>query len=215
MTNPGNAVGTNAAYGGRTSVNAFNDNLATYASPGVLSGWACSPKSGLTIQIGGNGITRDVAIAEDDTGNRTTINNRSGVPIDITLPAAPATGTRIDSIVAYVTNPSQVSTEERVTPLFDNPSVCGIIAVSSAASLTPTAPTESDIRAAITADGGSGTTAYYVELARVVVQAGATDIVNSDITNFPKRGIGNKQDKINYGTSLPSTGFDGQMFVLI
>ena len=54
MTNPNNAVGTNAAYGGRTSVNAFNDDLTIY-SRGILSGWACSPKSGMTVQIGGNG----------------------------------------------------------------------------------------------------------------------------------------------------------------
>lgn len=215
MTNPGNAVGTNAAYGGRTSVNAFNDNLATYESAGVLSGWVCSPKSGLTVQLGGSGTTKDVAIAENDTGDRTSVNNISTVPIDVTLPAAPATNPRIDSIVAYVMNPPQVTVAEGETPTSDNPEVCGLIVVSGTAATTPSAPTESAIRTAITADGGSGTTAYYVELARIVVQAGATDIVASDITNFPKIGIGNKQNKINYGTSLPSTGFDGEMFVLI
>lgn len=45
MTNPNNAVGTNGAYNGRTSVNAFNDNLAVYTSRGVISGWAMAPDS--------------------------------------------------------------------------------------------------------------------------------------------------------------------------
>ncbi len=245
MTNPGNAIGTNGAYGGRTSVNAFNDNLATYAGRCVLSGWECVPKTGLTIQIGGNGTTRDVAIAQDDIGNRTTINNISASPIDITLATPAVANPRIDTIVAYVTNPPQVTAAEGTTPPVDNPEVCGIIAVSGTAAASPNAPTESAIRTAITADGGSGTTAYYVELAQITVPAGATDIVVSNITNMPKKGLssaltqtdivqvtgqstttimsqksvtdslGSYQPKITYGSSLPSTGTNGQIFILI
>ena len=69
MTNPNNAIGTNGAYGGRTSVNAFNDNLAIYQGRGILSGFAVSPNAGMSVAIGGNGTTRDVAIAEDNIGN--------------------------------------------------------------------------------------------------------------------------------------------------
>ena len=101
MTNPDNTVGTNAGYDGRTTPNAFNDILGAFTR-GIVSGWACTPKTGMTVQLGGNGFTRDVAIAEDNAGNKTTINNRTATPVEITLAGAPATGNRIDSIVAYV-----------------------------------------------------------------------------------------------------------------
>ena len=180
MTNPNNAVGTNAAYGGRTSVNAFNDDLTIY-SRGILSGWACSPKSGMTVQIGGNGSERDAAVAEDNAGNKTSINNISGSPIDVTIPAAPATNNRIDLIVAYADNPpSGTST------VVDNPAACGIIVVSGTAASSPTAPTNATIRSAITADGASGSTAYYVILAQIRVGTGVTTIGSGVITQGAK-----------------------------
>lgn len=176
MTNPNNAVGTNAAYGGRTSVNAFNDGLNIY-SRGILSGWACSPKSGMTVQIGGNGSDRDAAVAEDNAGNKTSINNISGSPIDVTISAAPATNNRIDLIVAYADNPpSGTST------VVDNPAACGIIVVSGTAASSPTPPTNATIRSAITADGASGSTAYYVILAQIRVGTGVTTIGSGVIT---------------------------------
>lgn len=176
MTNPNDAIGTNAGFGGRTSPNAFNDNLAAY-SRGIVAGWACSPKSGMTVQIGGNGTVRDVAIAEDNAGNRTTINNRTGIPIDITLSGAPATGNRIDSIVAYVENPAQGTATD-----VDYAPASAIITVEGTASGTPSAPNEADIRTAITADGASGATAYYVELAQITVGQGVTTIGSSVIS---------------------------------
>lgn len=176
MTNPNNAVGTNAAYGGRTSVNAFNDDLNIY-SRGIISGWSCSPKSGMTVQIGGNGSERDVAAAEDNAGNKTSINNISGSPIDVTIPAAPATNNRIDLIVAYADNPpSGTST------VVDNPAACGIIVVSGTAAASPTEPTNAAIRSAITTDGATGSTAYYVILAKIRVGTGVTTIGSGVIT---------------------------------
>lgn len=174
-SNPNNAVGTNAAYGGRTSVNAFND-IATAYSRGILSGWACAPNSGLTVSLGGDGTNRDVAIAEDNAGNKTSINNISGSPIDVTLSAAPASNSRIDAIVAYVDNPPNGT-----STIVDNPGACGIIAVTGTVSASPTPPTENQIRTAITADGASGTTAYYVVLANITVVNGTTDITAGDI----------------------------------
>lgn len=174
-TNPNNAVGTNAAYGGRTSVNAFNDNLATYTT-GIVSGWECSPDSGLTVVLGGNGNTRDVAIAEDNSGNKTTINNISGTPISVTMDAAPGSNSRIDLVVAYVDNPPQGTSTTA-----DNPGACGIINVTGTASSTPIAPNDSAIRSAITADGASGTTAYYVILAEITIVSGTTDLTSDDI----------------------------------
>lgn len=170
MTNPNSAIGTNAAYGGRTSVNAFNDVLAGFTR-GILSGWACVPKSGLTISLGGSGTTRDVAVAENNTGDMTSINNLNNGAIDIDIDAAPISNSRIDAIVAYVDNPPQGD-----DTVADNPGACGLIVVSGTVAASPSAPTENAIRTAITADGASGTTAYYVVLAYVTIAAGTTDI---------------------------------------
>ena len=175
MTNPDNAVGTNAAYGGRTSVNAFNDDLAGYAR-GIMSGWVCQPNSGLTVSLGGSGSVRDVAVAEDNAGNKTTINNISGTPVDVTMSAAPGTNSRIDAIVAYVDNPPQGS-----STIADNYEACGLIAVDGTAASSPVAPSDGAIRSAITADGASGTTAYYVVLAYVTIASGTTDITGDMI----------------------------------
>jgi len=181
-TNPNNAVGTNAAYGGRTSTNAFNDGIALY-SRGILTGWTCMPNSGMTVSLGGDGSTRDVAVAEDNAGNKTTINNISGSPVDITMAAAPASNSRIDAVVAYVDNPAQGSSS-----VADNPSACGLIAVQGTAASSPVVPSEAQIRSGITADGASGTTAYYVVLAYITIVSGTTDIVSGDISQ-PKSNI--------------------------
>lgn len=174
-TNPNNAVGTNAAYDGRTSVKAFNDGIGAY-SRGILSGWACSPNTGMTVSLGGDGTTRDVAIAEDVGGNKITVNNISESPINVTMSAAPATNSRIDSIVAYVDNPPQGAATS-----IDNPGACGLIAVNGTAAADPVAPNDSAIRTAITADGASGATAYYVVLANITVASGTTTLTSEMI----------------------------------
>lgn len=186
MTNPGNALGTNGAYGGRTSVNAFNDVLAGYEGRGILSGWKCVPKAGLTLSFGGDGITRDVAIAEDDIGNKTTINNISEQPVDLTLAAAPSLGQRIDVIVAYVNNPP-----EGTNTAIDNPGACGLIDVQGeVVANNPVAPNEEAIRTAIGLDGGSSTSSYYVIFATVAIGEGVTDLTADDITAGAKLGMG-------------------------
>lgn len=185
-TNPNNAVGTNAAYGGRTSVKAFNDNIGAY-SRGIISGWACSPSSGMTVSLGGDGTTRDIAIAEDVAGNKTTINNISEAPISVTMGGAPSTNSRIDLIVAYVDNPPQGSATS-----IDNPGACGLIAVGGTAAADPVAPNDSAIRTAITADGASGSTAYYVVLATITIASGTTDLTSDNIAAGPSAGIGSQ-----------------------
>lgn len=187
MTNPNNAVGTNGAFGGRTSVNALNDVLAVFSGSGILSGWKCVPSSGMTVQIGGQDTDiRDVAIAEDPYGNRTTINNISQSPISITISAASASSNRYTSIVAYVNSPTNAS-----DTTLDNPTVVGIIAVNGTAKTSPTVPTDAQIRTAITADGGTGSAAYYVKLADIYIEAGLTTITGSYIV----------QDGMNTGPS--------------
>lgn len=184
MTNPDNAIGTNGAYGGRTSVNAANDVLGLFQSRGVLSGWEASPSTGLTISLGGDGTTRDVAVAEDNAGNKTTINNISQDPVDVTIPAAPASNSRIDLVVAYVDNPPQGTSTD-----LDNPGACGLIVVSGVAAATPVAPADGDIRSAITADGATGAQAYYVVLASVTIPTGTTTITSSMIAGGTSSGL--------------------------
>lgn len=184
MTNPNEAIGTNAGYNGRTTPNALNDNLAAF-SRGIVSGWACSPKSGMIVQIGGDGSTRDVAIAEDNAGNRTTINNRSGQPVDITIPASPSTGNRIDYIIAYVANPQAGIGADDV----DFPSQCGIIPVSGTVASSPSGPDAATIKSAITADGADGSTAYYIRLAYVYVGQGVSTIGSGSIYQGSKASM--------------------------
>ena len=203
MTNPNNAVGTNGAFGGRTSVNAFNDVLAL-VSKGVVSGWACSPSSGMTVQLGGVAGTRDVAVAEDNAGNKTTVNNISGSPIEVTIANASTTDNMIDYIVAYVSNPP--SGDEDVA---DNPSSCGIISVRGASANT--APTASAIRSAITADGGTGTLAYYVVLAQISVTAGLTTIMNDNISAVDVSGVGS--NNIDFTTLINNIYPVGSIYI--
>lgn len=173
MTNPNGAVGTNAAYGTRTSVNAFNDFAQLVNGRGVLSGWTVRPKTGMTVEVGGIAGTRDVAIAEDNLGNRTTVNNRSNSPIEVELEAASISANRYDAIVVYVNNPAQAADEDP-----DAPSVCGIIAVQGGT----TGVSEAQIRSAISADGGTGSVAYYSVLATVFIGAGTSTITAANIT---------------------------------
>lgn len=202
MTNPNNAVGTNAAYSGRTSVNAFNDDLAAY-SRGILTGWNCQVNTGLTVILGGGHSVRDVAIAEDNAGNKTTINNISLDEVPVTLDTAPGANSRIDAIVAYVDNPPQGSDSTA-----DNPEACGIISVAGTPAVSPQAPDDNAIRTAITADGASGTTAYYVVLATVTVPTGTTDLIPGYIEQGDKAALNTNQiadnsiasSKINFAT---------------
>lgn len=99
---------------------------------------------------------------------------------------APSLGQRIDKIVAYVNNPP-----EGTTTVVDNPGACGLITVEGeVAANNPTAPTESDIRTAIGADGGSSSTSYYVVLATILVTEGMTDITATNITQGENVGVG-------------------------
>lgn len=175
MTNPNNAVGTPAAFSGRTSVKAFNNITGAFTS-GIISGWSCAPVSGLTVAVGGTAGTRDIAVAEDANGNRTTISNISEAPIEVVMGASPATYNRIDAIVAYV-EPSPTGDSSTQ----DNPAACGIIPVAGTAAANPAQPTDAQIRSAITTDGGTGSSAYYCILALITRTPGQTTIASGDI----------------------------------
>ena len=177
MTNPNNTIGTNGAFGGRTSANAFNDIMGAFQSRGVLSGWGIAPSSGMTVSVGGDGTVRDVAVAEDASGNKTSVNNISGSPVQVTLDSAPASNARFDAIVVYVDKPPVNSNATQ-----DNPECCGIIPVSGTAASSPAYPDDGAIRSAITADGASGATAYYAVVGYVRVASGTTAITSAMIT---------------------------------
>ena len=183
MANPNNSLGTNGAFGGRTSVNAFNDDLAAY-SRGVLSGWQCVPSSGLTVAIGGIAGSRDVAIAEDNVGNKTTVNNISAAPIEVEMPDAPTANPRIDSIVAYVDNPPSGSSD-----IVDNYEAVGLVVVSGEVASSPVAPGDNAIRSALNSEGISGATAYYVVLANITMTAGITTITDAEISQGSKAAL--------------------------
>lgn len=201
MTNPGDAVGTNGAYGGRTSVNAFNDVLATFKGRGIVKGWGCAPKSGMTVSLGGQDMIRDVAIVENDIGQCTTLDNISTQPIDITLSDAPTLGSRIDVIVGYVNNPPDSNGK-----IIDNPDACGLIAVESTVATDPTVPDEAMIREAITADGGSGTNAYYVVLATINVGTDMTTVSGGEIKQGSRAEYSNNPNLKVYDVTPTSDG---------
>ncbi len=199
MTNPDNAIGTNGAYNGRTSVDAFNDNLSVY-SRGILNGWSCVVSSGLTVALGGVNGVRDVAVATDNNGNNTTINNISQSPVQVTISSAPATNSRIDLIVAYVDNPPQ-----GVSTTADNPNACGLIVVKGSANASPVEPDDGAIRTAITADGASGTTAYYVILAKITIASGTTDL---DASNIAQGDLAQMNGSLLASDSTPADKVD-------
>ena len=204
MANPNNAIGTNGAFGGRTSVNALNDVLATFTGCGVIQGWAVTPTGGLKVNVGGQSGIRDVAIAEDNNGNRTTIDNISQAPVEVTMPSAPSTGSRIDLIVGYVENPPQGT-----STVVDNPAAVGITTVSGSSSSSPSAPTDSTIRTVLTNAGVNGATAYYSILGSITIPSGTTDISNNMINATPYTNLNTANniatgqltaDKIDFAT---------------
>ena len=190
MTNPDNKLGVNAAFMGRTAPNTFNAELQSWTGRGIVSGFEVTPVSGMTVSIGAADGVPDVAIVEDDIGNRLIMNNRTTVAIEQTLSDAPDTGSRIDAIVIYTNNPPEVLEQ---IPTVDNPTVCAMLVVEGEAAATPVAPDDTAIRTAITADDASGTTAYYAVLAYVTVESGVTDITSGEIEagpgSYPDAGL--------------------------
>lgn len=170
MTNPNNAIGTPAAYGGRSSIKGFNALTQIFTS-GVVSGFTASAGTGLNINVGGTANVADIAIAENNEGLRTTIINRGSSAVSLSLGTAPSTNKVMRAVVAYVKSSTPSTSAE-----IDNQSACGIIVVSGTESNNPMLPSDSTIRDAITADGGTGASAYYVIVASAVLTAGSASI---------------------------------------
>ena len=140
-----------------------------------FSGFACTQTSpaGMSIQIGGGDDVDSAAIFINS--DRAVLLSTDGTPQKVTIPTAPASGSRIDAVVSYIDTSSSSADDE--TP--GTPEYVHTIVVSGTASGSPTAPTDSQIVSALPA----GANAKYYRWCDVRVAQGATTITNSNITD--------------------------------
>lgn len=177
MTNPDNIVRVRARNGGRASVYEANGWAQAYTS-GLLEGNGViqNTVADMNVLVGGSSSKPDVVLAENPAGYKIALDLVGQQAIAIT---APATNKRISAIVAYTDDLSLQSTEDTVT---GSPASCGLIVVNGTAGANPSAPTDSQIRTAITADGATGSQAAYCVIATILVANNTTTITDSLIT---------------------------------
>ena len=142
---------------------------------GYFSGFACTQTTpaGMSIQIGGGGSS-DSALLVLSAG-RCVLLSTDGEPQVVTIPTAPASGSRIDAVVSYIDTTS--ADPEAETP--GTPEYVKTIVVSGTAASSPSAPTDAQIVSALPA----GANAKYYRWCDVRVAQGATTITNSNITD--------------------------------
>jgi hypothetical protein len=99
--------------------------------------------------------------------------------------------------VAYTDDLALESTEYTVT---GSPASCGLIVVNGTAAASPSAPTDTQIRSAITSDGATGSQASYAVIATIKVASNTTAITDSLIT---RNQSGVQSPKIDFTTLLP------------
>ena len=140
-----------------------------------FSGFACTQTSpaGMSIQIGGGDEVDSAAIFI--SSDRAVLLSTDGTPQTVTIPTAPASGSRIDAVVSYIDTSSPSAEDE--TP--GTPEYVKTIVVSGTASGSPSAPTDSQIVSALPA----GANAKYYRWCDVRVAQGATTITNANITD--------------------------------
>ena len=207
MTNPDNIVRVRARNGGRASVYEANGWCQAYGS-GILDGTGVvqNTSANMTVLVGGSSSKPDVLIAGNPSGYKIALDLVGQQPVTIT---APASNSRISAIVAYTDDLALESTEDTVT---GSPASCGLIVVNGSSSSSPSAPTDTQIRNAITADGATGSQASYAVIATIKVTSSTTTITDSLIT---RNQAGVHSSKIdfstlafgNYSTSEVATGF--------
>lgn len=140
-----------------------------------FSGFACTQATpaGMSIQIGGGDDVDSAAIFIDS--DRAVLLSTDGTPETVTIPTAPASGSRIDAVVSYIDTTSPDPESE--TP--GTPEYVHTIVVSGTASSSPSAPTDSQIVSALPA----GANSKYYRWCDVKVAQGTTTITNSNITD--------------------------------
>ena len=160
--------------------------LSTFKNPNELgdsghherayfSGFACTQTTpaGMSIQIGGGDEVDSAAIFI--SSDRAVLLSTDGTPQKVTIPTAPASGSRIDAVVSYIDTSSPSAGDE--TP--GTPEYVKTIVVSGTASGSPTAPTDAQIVSALPAGAGG----VYYRWCDVRVAQGTTTITNSNITD--------------------------------
>ena len=130
--------------------------------------------AGMSVQIGvlpsgGN----DCAILEY-AKRKMTLLSTDGTPQVVTIPTAPASGSRIDSIVSYV----DVASPDPESETPGTPEYVKTVVVSGTAASSPTAPTKEQIQSAL-----PPTVENWYHWADVKVAADQTVINNSNITD--------------------------------
>lgn len=142
---------------------------------GYFSGFACTQNdpAGMSIKIGGGSVADSALLVLTD--GRCVLLSTNGEPELVTIPTAPATGSRIDAVVSYIDTTSPAPETE--TP--GTPEYVHTIVVRGTASSNPSAPTDSQIVGALPA----GANSKYYRWCDVKVAAGQTVITDSDITD--------------------------------
>lgn len=177
MTNPNNIVRVRARNGGRASVYEANA-WAQGFSMGILEGYGVTQNTSadMNVLVGGSATKPDVLIAQNPAGYKIALDIIGRQAVAIT---APASNSRISAIVAYTNDLSLSTTQDDVT---GSPASCGLIVVNGTAAANPVAPTDSQIRTAITSDGATGSQAAYCVIATIKVASNTTMITNSLIS---------------------------------
>lgn len=192
MTNPDNIVRVRARNGGRASVYEANGWCQAYGS-GILEGTGVvqNTVANMTVLVGGSSSKPDVLIAQNPAGYKIALDLVGQQPVTIT---APASNSRISAIVAYTDDLALESTEDTVT---GSPASCGLIVVNGSKSASPSAPTDTQIRNAITSDGATGSQASYAIIATITVASNTTTITDALIT---RNQAGVQSSKIDFTT---------------
>ena len=192
MTNPDNIVRVRARNGGRASVYEANAWCQAYGS-GILEGTGVvqNTVANMTVLVGGSSSKPDVLVAQNPAGYKIALDLVGQQPVTIT---APASNSRISAIVAYTDDLALESTEDTVT---GSPASCGLIVVNGSSSASPSAPTDTQIRSAITSDGATGSQASYAIIATIRVASNTTSITDALIT---RNQAGVQSSKIDFAT---------------
>lgn len=194
--NPNNLLGQsnpNGTVGVSLGIDPAGANEAF--SAGATSGFYVTPTSpaGMSVQVGGAVGVVDSALVRSASGITFPVGNTSGTPITLTVPAAPSTNSRIDSVVLYVDTATTAT-------LTDGADAVGIEIVSGTSGSSPVPPTEAQIRSAIT-DGAS---IAYTVLANITVTSSTSTITASNISQADRAQIG--ADKIDFATYTLTAG---------
>lgn len=207
MTNPDNIVRVRARNGGRASVYEANGWCQAYGS-GILEGTGVvqNTVANMTVLVGGSSSKPDVLVAQNPAGYKIALDLVGQQPVTIT---APASNSRISAIVAYTDDLALESTEDTVT---GSPASCGLIVVNGSSSASPSAPTDTQIRSAITSDGATGSQASYAIIATIRVASNTTSITDALIT---RNQAGVQSSKIDFATLAQSISNPNNAYIQI